>query len=397
MFSFKNKLEPELKSAIANKHYKQYRVIIRCKSLRENVESKLKSFKAEIIRSIESINCISAYISPSVIERLTEHPEVDYIAFDNSALLCGTSTLSANGISYQERYKLTGKGIGVGIVDSGVYPHVDLSSPSNKIKKFVDIINNVKYPYDDNGHGTFISGIISSSGAASKGMYRGIAENSNIFSVKAFNSLGRAYISDILYAIDLIITESQAYNIKVICLPFELMNHHTFNLKLFNQLFNKAVEKGIVIVVPSGNSGNRESSIKGIATLPNCITVSGLDTRSGIKPYKYSSWGPYGKLEKPDLAAACVDICSLNSNKDYISERNGTKIYAHPLEIPYTTYSGTSCAAAYISGICALLFENNPKLTFNDVQSLLKVSCKLLDIFKWSQGAGMIELNKLLP
>jgi subtilisin family serine protease len=397
MFSFKSKLDHELKSAMANGSYKHYRVIIHCKSLRENVEKKIKSYKSEVIRSIETLNCFSAFLSPSAIERLTELPEVDYITFDNTALLCGTSVLSANGISFQERYKLSGKGIGIGIIDSGTYPHIDFAMPFNKIKKFVDIVNGMKYPYDDNGHGTFMSGIICGNGSASKGMYRGIAENSHIYSIKAFNNLGRGYISDILYGIELLLKDSEEYNIKVFCLPFELMDYNTFTLKLFSTLFDKAIEKGIVVVVPSGNSGNMEGSIKGVATLSNCITVAGLDTRSGYKPYKYSSAGPYGKLEKPDLAAACVDICSLNSNKEYISERNGTKVYPNHLDSPYTTFTGTSCAAAYISGVCALLFENNPKLSYKDILSLLKVSCRLLDIFKWSQGAGVVELNKLLP
>lgn len=397
MFSLKSKLDPNLKAAIANNNYKHYRVIIQCRNLRENIENKIKSYKAELIKSIPSINCISASLSPNAIERLIEFPEVSYITFDTFAFLCGSSVLSSNGITFQERYKLTGKGIGIGLVDSGVYPHTDLSSPSNKIKKFVDVLEGIRYPYDDNGHGTFMSGIICGSGTLSKGMYKGVAENSHIYSIKAFNGIGRGYISDILYAIELIINESSEHNIKVICLPFEIIDYDTFVLSLFSKLFDLAVKNRIVIVVPSGNSGNKESSIKGIATLGNCITVAGLDTRNGIKPYVYSSSGPFGKLEKPDLSAACVDICSLNCNKNYVSERNGTRVYAYPLDSPYTTYSGTSCAAAFISGICALLFENNPNLSFKDIVSLLKVSCKLLDMFKWSQGAGMIEMSKLLP
>ena len=397
MFSFKNKLDYNLKEAISSNSYKHYRVIIQCKSLRENIENKMKSYKAEVIRSIPTLNCISASLSASAIERLLEYPEVAHISFDTTALLCGSSVLSANGIAFQERYKLTGRGIGVGLIDSGTYPHTDLSSPSSKIKKFVDVISSVKYPYDDNGHGTFMSGIICGGGIASKGMYRGIAENCHLYSIKAFNSIGRGFISDILYSLELILNESQEHNIKIICLPFEVLDHNPFVLSLFSKLFDMAMQKGIIIVVPSGNSGNTESSIKGIATLPNCITASGLDTRVGIKPYIHSSAGPYGNLEKPDLAAACVDICSLNCNKDYVSERNGAKVYAYPLDHPYTTYSGTSCAAAFISGVCALLFENNPELPFKDIIALLKISCKLLDMFKWSQGAGMLDISKLLP
>lgn len=397
MFSFKNKLDVNLKAAIDAKSFKSYRVLISCKNLRENIENKIRSFKGELIRSIPSINCICANLSSKGIERLLEYPDISFISFDSSAVLCGSSILSANGISFQERYKLTGKGIGIGLVDSGVYPHPDLLHPNSKIKYFLDLVNGYKYPYDDNGHGTFMSGIICGSGYSSKGMYRGIAENSHIYAVKAFNSAGKAFISDILFSIDTIIENSKDYNIRIICLPFELLDQNKFIVSLFSKIYDKALSNNMVVVVPSGHNGTKESSMRGIATLPNCITIGGLDTKGSIKNYILSSCGPCGKLEKPDLAAACVDICSLNSNKDYISERNGMKVYTQPLESPYTNYTGTSCAAAYISGVCSLLFENNPELSFKDLLSLLKVSCKLIDSYKWSQGAGMLELGKLLP
>jgi serine protease AprX len=73
------------------------------------------------------------------------------------------------------------------------------------------------------------------------------------------------------------------------------------------------------------------------------------------------------------------------------------KIYPNNLELPYTCYTGTSCSAAFISGVCALLYENNPQLTFNDILSLLKVSCKLVNVSKWIQGNGVIDINSLLP
>lgn len=396
LFSIKSKLDQSLKTEMSNNSYKNYRVIIQCKTLRENIEKKIKAYKAEIIHSIPSINCICAYLSASSIERLLEHPEVTHIAFDTTAHLCGTSVLNANGISTRERYKLTGKGIGIGIIDSGTYPHYDLINPNNKIKKFADVVNNIKYPYDDNGHGTFISGIICGSGLSSKGMYKGIAENSHIYTVKAFNSIGRGYVSDILYSMELIINDSSEYNIRIICLPFETLDNNQFILSSFNKLFDLAIKNNMIVVVPSGNGGCREGTIKGIATLPNCITVACLDTTSIAKPYIHSSTGPFSKLEKPDLSAACVDICSLNTNKAYISERNEKKVYAPQLDNPYTIFSGTSCASAFISGACALLLEGKPDLSFKDVISLLKVSCKNLDLNKWCQGTGMLDISKLL-
>lgn len=397
MLSLKNKLCPSLKAAFSENCYKNYRVIIRCSSLQENIEKKIISSRGKLIRSIKSIHCISASISSKTIEKLLELPEVRCMELDKFCYVCGYSVIAANNVPRGGKYKLTGKGIGIGIVDTGVFPHTDLTRPSNRIDHFEDLINNYKYPYDDNGHGTFMSGIICGSGYSSKGMYKGIADGAALYMIKAFNSLGRAYISDTLYAIENIINASEEHNIKIIYLPFETTEFDPFILPLYSNLFDMAVEKGITVVVPSGSNGNNEGSITGISTLNNCITVGGLDLTNTAKAFKYSSSGPFKKSDKPDLSAACVNICSLNTNKEYLSERNGSKIYSRPLDEPYTNYEGTSCAAAFISGLCALLYENNPQLTFKDVISLLKVSCSVHEISKWIQGAGTPDLNKLLP
>lgn len=399
MFSFKSKLDPDLKISMAKKHYKNYRVIIRCKSLPEIIEKKIKTYRGTVIYFIPLINCLCAVLSSNAIERILEFPQVDYVSLDSYVILCGgRPTLPSNGIMFQERYKLTGKNICIGLIDSGVYPHPDLLTPRNRIKKFIDIINSYRYPYDDNGHGTALAGIISGNGYLSKGANKGIAENSYLYVIKAFNSLGKGYVSDILYSIQTLINEREEHNIKVICLPCELLSNNYFVISLFSKLFDIAVSYNLSVVVPAGHNGNSEGSIRGIATLENCITVGGVDTtHTPIKPYKYSSTGPFAKLQKPDLAAAAVNIISTNTNVEYASEKNGLKLYPKSLDNPYITVSGTSCSAAYISGICALLYENNGDLSFKDLLSLLKVSCNLADMSKWIQGAGTVDLNKLLP
>ena len=62
----------------------------------------------------------------------------------------------------------TGKGIGVAILDTGIYPHIDFDS---RICAFADFIAHKKVPYDDNGHGTCVAGILAGSGRASMGKY----------------------------------------------------------------------------------------------------------------------------------------------------------------------------------------------------------------------------------
>lgn len=397
MFSIKSKLDHNLRHIMDQKCYKSYRVLIYCKNLQQNIESKVKSYRGEVLRSIPFLNLIAARVTDKALERLIEYPEVEYICQDSYAHLCGTSVWSSNHAVVSERYMLTGKGVGIGLVDSGTYPHTDLLNPHNRIKFFLDLINNCKYPYDDNGHGTFISGILCGSGYSSKKMYRGVAENAGLFSIKAFDALGKGFISDILFALNLLLEKSEEQNIKVICLPFEIRENLKLIQALFSSLFAKAVEKNIIIVVPAGHNGSGEDALRGIAALSNCITVGGLDTTREIKPYQFSSEGFNGKRQKPELCASAVDICSLNCVKEYVSERNGVKLYPPALEKPYTNYSGTSCAAAYVAGLCALLFENNSKLTFKDITSLMKVSARTLEMPVTFQGIGVIDINKLLP
>lgn len=393
MFSLKNKIDPNLHVLLSSNNNRCFRVLIYCNKFIDRIESRLKSYKCTIHCSLEIVNCICADVSSLTITRLVEYPEIKYITFDSIGSICAHNVLSGNNIraGFMKEIKLSGKGICIGIIDTGVYPHKDLKSPSQKICKFVDLINELNYPYDDNGHGTFISGLIASGGSK----YSGIARSSVIYMVKAFEASGRAYISSILKALILLINESKGNNIRVICLPFETFSQNSFILSTFSKLFKLANDNNIVIVVPSGSNKNDKNSMVGIASLNNCITVSGITSGSQMNPYTYSSAGPLGKLEKPNLCAACTDLGSLNCDTSYISERNGVKLYPHELKTPYTSYEGTSCAAAFVAGVFALLFEKNPELSPKDAISLIKTSCKLLKIPKWQQGLGYIDLENL--
>lgn len=399
MFSYKKKLDCNLKYYISQNAYKSYRILIQYKDFQSSIVKKINSYKGTVHHIIESANLISADLNSRSIDRISEYPEIKKIYLDEYLFLCGMSVTTANKVHFSEKYNLSGAGIGIGLIDSGVFPHQDLTSPSTKIEFFQDLVNNFSYTYDDNGHGTSMAGILCSSGLSSNNMYKGICSKSKLFCYKAFDKLGKGFASDILYSIESLSNISKENNIKILCLPFELLTHNTFIISCFDLVFNYAISKGLIPIVPSGSNLNNSSSIMGIATLPNCITVAGLNTTKPIiKPYIYSSGGPYGKLNKPDLAAACVNIVSLNSNTNYISEKNGIKLYPNKLDVPYKTFTGSSMATAYISGLCALLCERNPSITFKDISSLLKIACDPIeDISKTIQGEGIININKLMP
>ena len=396
MFSLNKKLDINLKNCMASKVHKDHRVIIKCSRFQDSIVKKISSYRGEVLRCIKHCDIISARLNNKAIERLLEYPEVEYICFDEYLFLCGMSVPTANKTRLSSKSNITGKGIGIGVVDSGVYPHPDLITPYNRISTFVDLISELKYPYDDNGHGTCTCGILAGSGEKSNNMYRGVAPEANLYCYKAFDKMGKGFASDVLYAIECLIEESEKHNIKILCLPFELLYYNAFLQSCFDKIFKLATSKNITPIVPSGSNKNIEGSITGIALSKDCITVAGVDTTGVIKPYNYSSAGNLRRGSKPDVAAACVDIVSLNCNVNYISEKNGVKLYPKKLDASYRSYTGTSLATAYISGICALLYQNDPGLTFKDTLSLLKVSCDPFDMPKNYQGEGKVNINKLI-
>jgi subtilisin family serine protease len=398
MFSYNKKLDDNLKYYISKNAYKSYRILIQYKDFQSSILKKVLSYKGIVHHVIESANLISAQLNSKAIDRLSEYPEIKKIYLDEYLFLCGMSVTTANKIHFSEKNTLSGTGIGIGLVDSGIFPHQDLISPSSRIELFEDLINNIRYPYDDNGHGTSIAGILCSSGLSSNNMYKGICHKSKLFCYKAFDKLGKGFASDILYSIDSLANISMENNIRILCLPFELLTHNTFIISCFDLVFNYAISKGLIPIVPSGSNLNTKSPIMGISTLSSCITVGGLNTTASmITPYIYSSEGPYGKLLKPDLSAACVNVVSLNSDTNYISEKNGAKIYPGKLEAPYKTFTGSSIAVAYISGLCALQCEKTPCVTFKDMVALLKVACDPIeDVSNTLQGEGLVNINKLM-
>jgi subtilisin family serine protease len=396
MFFHKNKLDKNLKYYLSNNCYRKYRVLIKYKHLTDSVIKKLSSNRCDFLYTLNYSKIFCAKIDSNTIDRLLEYPEIEYIALDEYLFLCGMSVSTANKLHSSEKYSLSGKGIGIGIVDSGVYPHVDLIRPSNRIDLFKDLINQFSSPYDDNGHGTCIAGLISGSGFSSTSLYTGIAPHSKLHCYKAFDKLGKGYSSDILFALEDLINISEKNNIKVLALPFELLTHNIFITKAFDDTFSKAIKMGMAPIVPSGSNLNSNGSIMGIATLSTCITVAGVDSIKGISPYIYSSAGPYSKIQKPNLSAAAVNITSLNSDLSYISEKEGVKLYPPKLDATYKTFSGTSLSVAFIAGLCALLYENNPNLSFKDLLSILKLSCELQNSSKFCQGEGLINISKLL-
>lgn len=250
---------------------------------------------------------------------------------------------------------LTGKGVTVALIDTGVdAEHESLDDIDDypgtsdpKIVAFVDMVNNLEKPYDDNGHGTHCASLIS----GTKGI--GVAPGSRLVVLKVMDREGSCYLSDALSALDWCLKNRDVYDIKVISFSVG-GDRNSDRPTLLDEACNRMVEEGIVVVVAAGNSGPSPSSIVVPGEAEGVITVGAIDAKGNI--FERSSRGPTsdGRI-KPDIVTIGVDVPSALA---------GTKN-------DESCMSGTSMAVPQVAGAAALILEGFGNLTPADLKRVL--------------------------
>ena len=267
----------------------------------------------------------------------------------------------------------------VAIIDTGVYPHIDFCLGKNRIIKFVDLINNKNEIYDDNGHGTFITGILSGNSITNK--YNGIDNSADVIVIKALDDAGETTSIKILQAMQWILDNAKKYNIKVVCMSFGSLLGEKNDPLIFGAevLWNN----GICVVCAGGNSGPESSTIMSPGASKKIITVGSLDDIDyELNVADFSSRGPVFNYYKPDLIVPGVDIVSTNRFND------GHRFY--------TKMSGTSVSTPMVAGVASLLYKINPNYTPDQIKYMLVNSCVKISGDKNSEGFGYLDLRKLI-
>ncbi|MFZ7134148.1 MAG: S8 family peptidase [Eubacteriales bacterium] len=359
-----------------------------------------KQCNCKIKYKLDLIGAVAVEMPASSIKRLSTIPEIKFIADDSQVqtqmdIVRGTIS---NEIS--EDMGLDGKGIGVAVLDTGIYPHEDLTAHGNRIVAFVDFVNKHKDPYDDNGHGTHVAGIIGGDGTSSKGKYCGVAPNVNIIGVKVMNKDGGGSTSDIVAGMQWVMDNKEKYNIKILSLSLgcdpDLRETEDPLVRGANALW----KKGIVVVTAAGNSGPEKNTINSPGISDKLITVGCSDSKGTADTKddtvaEFSSRGPtvYNK-NKPDIIAPGVKVTSLKSITSYVpSNKNKTRIKA----ASYAIESGTSMSTPVVSGAIALLLQKDPHLTPDAVKrKLLQSTNPLSQGNKYDQGKGLLNIKLLL-
>lgn len=301
--------------------------------------------------------------------------------------------------------KIYGENIGVAVVDTGISLHKDFTEGKNRIRGFYDLIHGRTEAYDDNGHGSHVSGIIGGNGFLCNGKYIGVAPKCNLIGVKVLDQKGDGNISDVLAGLQWIIENKEKYNIRIVNISVGTTTKDNIDE---NSLLVKGVnavwDAGIVVVVAAGNNGPGPMSISTPGISRKVITVGSSDDRItvelfGSKTTDYSGRGPTAScIKKPDIVAPGSNIISCGTMKNY--QRYHYNMINNPkadnYNIMYSIKSGTSMATPVVSGAIALLLSTNPRMTNRDVK--LKLRDSAIDLgYPWSkQGWGLLNIPKLL-
>lgn len=342
-------------------------------------------------KELTLINAFSASVNARSLESLARDKNVKRIWYDReirAVLDTATKTTCSADLWTDE---VTGRGVTVAVLDTGIYNHPDLAG---RIAAFKDLVGQKTKPYDDNGHGTHVAGDIASDGTQSGRRFKGPAPEAKLVGVKVLNKMGSGSLSTVIEGIEWCIDNKDIYGIRV--LNLSLGSDATLSYK--NDPVCLAVEKawkaGLVVCVAAGNSGPENGTINSPGIHPDVITVGALNDIDPEQPVgsivaDFSSRGPTRDgLIKPDVLSPGVGIVSLRSpNSNLDKQRKDTRT-----EEWYATLSGTSMATPICAGIVAQMLQADPSLTPGQVKErLMKTAKAYPGLDPNSQGAGLIN------
>lgn len=286
---------------------------------------------------------------------------------------------------------ITGKGVTVAVIDTGIYPHEDYKS---RIVGWKDMVNDRPNPYDDNGHGTHCAGLVLGDGHQAGGRFKGSAPEANLVGIKVLSGEGGGAMSDVIRGVEWAIENKEKYNIKVISMSLGAPSFQKEKYDLVSKAVAKAWDAGILPVIAAGNSGPFLETVGTPGNSSKALTIGAYDDKNTADladdtMASFSSRGPTtrDRTIKPDLASPGVQLVSALSKNSAIDHENIPR-YGDD----YILLSGTSMATPVAAGIAALIYQANPDLTPGQVMDLMLSTARpIADTTPLAQGAGLVD------
>ena len=381
------KAQPELLQLAAAQPGQAVQVIVQQTAVASGLQAEVVRLGGTVTQDLSMIHSFAATLPAGAVVQLASRPEVRWVSLDalmasSACTNCVDTSHLASAYDYAIRANavwnntsgLQGNGVGVAVIDSGVNPNTDLYTLMGVNR----VVGNVRFNTDSNqspndgfGHGTHVASIVGGNGRDSAGMYIGVAPSANIINVKVSNDDGSATTATIVAGLQWVLQNKAAYNIRVVNLSLNSTVAESYKTSPLDAAVEILWFNGIVVVVSAGNNGNGNTKIYPPANDPFVITVGATDDKgtNSLSDDTVPSFSAYGKTEdsfsKPDLVAPGTNIVAKIVN-------NGMGMAAaHPankLNNQYFRMSGTSMAAPMVSGAVALLLQDEPGLTPDQVK-----------------------------
>jgi serine protease AprX len=433
------KISPPLLALVRAHPRDDYAVIVRASPKRtghhaERAARAVDRADGKTHRALSIVGGASASLRGDEILKLAEDPEVQYISsddviiasFDPEAAAAAASNPAIAEVGAPEAWRqlgVTGNGIGVAILDSGIAPHPDLagrivasvdftgasssSSGSGSSGSGSSGSGSSGYgevlvpPADPGGHGTHVAGLVAGDGMASGGAYTGVAPRANLIDVRVIAASGATTVSTLIAGMQWVLAHRDTYNIRVVNISAGGPATVGYRNDPLATAAEVLVFAGITVVVSAGNHGPHESTITSPGTDPFVITVGGIDdsgtattTDDAIAAWSSQGPTPVDGLAKPDLVAPGRRVVSLRSPGSTLDRELPDRVVAglDPLVPAYFRLSGTSMAAPIVTGVVALMLERSPALTPAQVKARLKSTATALPFGSLqTTGSGLVS------
>jgi serine protease AprX len=400
--AFAAKAQPILAELAAQNPAQLVRVIVQQFAGASGAEAQVAALGGRIVTDLHIINAFAAEMTAEASVKLARSASVRWVSVDAPVEHSGGGTTSSTPtqnffldtmrVPSVWNMGLNGSGIGVAIVDSGISTDADFTTNP----KPLSFATNSNSTTDIYGHGTHVAGIVAGNGNDSKGKFKGIAPGATLYSVKIADGDGMAYESDVVAGLQWVYTNKTTYNIRVVNLSLNTTSEQSYNVSPLDAAVEILWFNGVVVVASSGNKGaggEYNTANASPANDPFIITVGAVDEKgtSSLKDDTYAPYSAYGTTMdgylKPNIVAPGSNIFSvLSRNSSW-----GT-LYPDRLDSTgqYIRLSGTSMSAPMVAGAAALLLQDEPNLTPDQVKYRLLNSSGRTVSLKVGSGANAI-------
>lgn len=370
----------------------------------------------------------------------------DQIIHDAAMQKDGSHVLSTPlRLDADERF--TGRGVTIAFLDSGFYPHVDLTTPRNRIVAYRNMVDEAGrldtlfQPDAASWHGMMTSVVAAGNGALSNGFYRGIAPDADVVLVKLART-GRITDDNIRAGLEWVLATREKYGIRIVNISAGGDYEESYLSSPLSQTVEVCTASGITVVCAVGNAGHLPNHpVFPPASAPSAIAVGGLDDNNSMNRARRgmyrSSYGPTSDgLQKPEIIAPSIWVPApilpntptaqqaelLKTLDNAPDDELHSIVEANPgvveeldaaLDRPvhsirqiitlkirrdnvitkhYKYVDGTSFSAPIVSSVAAQMLQANPALTPQQIKRILISTAERLPHYEVDrQGWGVIN------